>query len=280
MMRRSLLINITLLVGVGGFVAGTPGGERQQTMLAGGYDATVGADPSTPIQLFALPGNTCPYVQRTHMCLLELGIPFDVTEISGKPDWYLKINPRGKVPSIRVPASDYATIYESAICNEFLCDYYRSNNEEECTLMPDDPYARAEIRLLNDHCDSLGKAQFTYLMNKDEAKDEELRSAMEDALGVYEEALAKRRGQYLLGDDFTLADIHVFPFIQRLSVTHRHWKGYELSPERFPRLTGWIGACSERESARQSSMSEEKTISVYRKFVEADYSFGGLNKNK
>ena len=81
------------------------------------------------------------------------------------------------------------------ICNEFLCDYYRSNNEEECTLMPADPYARAEIRLLNDHCDSLGKAQFTYLMNKDEAKDKELRSAMDDALGVYEEALAKRRGQ-------------------------------------------------------------------------------------
>ena len=36
---------------------------------------------SLPLQ----PGNTCPYAQRTHIVLSELGLPFDVTEVSGMP---------------------------------------------------------------------------------------------------------------------------------------------------------------------------------------------------
>lgn len=82
-----------------GFVsAGLPHFLRT-TELRGGYDATVGINPSAPIQFFTLPGNTCPYAQRTHITLKELGLEFDTTEVTGmpKPDWYLKINPRGKV---------------------------------------------------------------------------------------------------------------------------------------------------------------------------------------
>ena len=70
--------------------------DRVWTDLRGGYDATiVGANPTTPIQFFAFPGKTCPYAQRTHIALLELGIPFDMTEVTAmpKPDWYLKIHP-------------------------------------------------------------------------------------------------------------------------------------------------------------------------------------------
>ena len=155
------------------------------TQLGGGYDATVGADPKTPIQFFTLPGNTCPYAQRTHITLNELGLPYDVTEVTGmpKPDWYLKINPRGKVPAIRVPTADYAVIYESSICNEFLCDYATTSMKQEQTLLPMDPFARARIRLLNDHCDNVfSKTQFTFLMNKDDSKDDELCQEMEDAL--------------------------------------------------------------------------------------------------
>ena len=253
------------------------------TELRGGYDATIGADPSTPIQFFTLPGNTCPYAQRTHIALQELGIPFDVTEVSGmpKPDWYLSINPRGKVPTLRVPTADYAVIYESAICNEFLCDYVTTILQQEQAVMPSDPFIRAKIRLLNDHCDNIfAKTQFTYLMNQDTKKDEELCTEMENALDMYEKALIESKGPYLLGEEFTLADIHIVPFIQRLVITLGHWKQYELPKEKFPSLLAWIDACLSRESVLESSMSKEKTIEVYERFVGADYAFGGLNKNK
>ena len=256
--------------------------RRVISELRGGYDATIGADPSTPLQFFTMPGNTCPYAQRTHMTLQELQLPFDVTEVSGipKPDWFLSINPRGKVPTLRVPTQDYAVVYESAICNEFLCDYATSIKQKH-TLMPSDPFSRATIRLLNDHCDNVfAKTQFTYLMNKEADKDDELCAEMETALNTYEEALDKSKGPYLLGDDFTLADIHVFPFIQRLVITLKHYKNYELPRDKFPKLLAWIDTCLARESVNHSSMSKEKTIEVYGRFVNNDYKFGGLNKNK
>ena len=253
--------------------------------LKGGSDATIGAAaPSTPpLQFFTMPGNTCPYAQRTMIALKELQLPFDITEVSGmpKPDWFLSINPRGKVPTLRVPTTaDYAIIYESAICNEFLCDYATSL-EQEHTLMPTDPFIRARIRLLNDHCDNVfAKTQFTYLMNKEDDKDDELCTDMESALNTYEEALVGSKGPYLLGGDFTLADVHVFPFIQRLLITLKHYKDYELQKDKFPKLLAWIDICLARESVMESSMTEEKTISVYDRFVNGDYKFGGLNKNK
>ena len=260
--------------------------HRITSELKGGSDATIGAAaPSTPpLQFFTMPGNTCPYAQRTMIALKELQLPFDITEVSGmpKPDWFLSINPRGKVPTLRVPiTADYAIIiYESAICNEFLCDYATSI-EQEHTLMPTDPFIRARIRLLNDHCDNVfAKTQFTYLMNKEDDKDDELCTDMESALNTYEEALVGSKGPYLLGGDFTLADVHVFPFIQRLVITLKHYKDYELQKDKFPKLLAWIDICLARESVKESSMTEEKTISVYDRFVYGDYKFGGLNKNK
>mmetsp|Transcript_12403 Transcript_12403/g.23246 ORF Transcript_12403/g.23246 Transcript_12403/m.23246 type:complete len:295 (+) Transcript_12403:94-978(+) len=249
----------------------------------GGYDATIGADPSTPLQFFTLPGNTCPYAQRTLITLYELGIPFDVTEVSGRPmpDWYLKINPRGKVPAIRIPTCDYEVVYESAICNEFLCDYATHVLKMHQELMPQDPMMRARIRLLNDHCDNIfSKTQFTYLMNKEKERDIQLANDMEEALMVYEKALDKSGGPYLLGNQFTLADLHVLPFIQRLVVSLRHWKDYKLPQDKFPRLLVWFSSCLERESVKTSSMDDGKIIEVYQRFMDVNYSFGGLNKNQ
>ena len=128
-----------------------------KTLKMGGYDSTVGVDPTAPMQFFTLPGNTCPYAQRTNIVFNELSIPVDVTEVQGipKPDWFLKINPQGKVPTIRVPTMGNEVIVESAICNEFLCDYAPAVMKQEHSLMPANPIARAQIRLLNHHCDNV-----------------------------------------------------------------------------------------------------------------------------
>ena len=45
----------------------------------------------TNIQL--IQAEVCPYAQRTHMCLLEKGLEFEVIEVdlSNKPDWFEKV---------------------------------------------------------------------------------------------------------------------------------------------------------------------------------------------
>lgn len=251
----------------------------------GGYDATVGLDPKAKIQFFALPEKTCPYAARTMIVLEELGLPYETIEIKtqpSKPDWFLNINPRGKVPALQVPAFDNQVIYESAICDEFLCDYATMLDADIVTLMPrDDPAKRAQIRLLNEHCDTvLLKAQFTFLMNKDPEKDEELKNSMESALEDYERKLRDGPGPFLMGEFFSLADVHFLPFMLRLIVSLRHFKNYEIPSSKFQKLLKWYEICSKRNSVQQAAISEEKITEIYERFVSMDYKFGGLNKNK
>ncbi|KAL7536678.1 hypothetical protein ACHAXR_007329 [Thalassiosira sp. AJA248-18] len=218
-----------------------------------------------PIQFFKLPGNVCPYAQRTHITLVELGLAFEATEVVGtpKPDWFLEINPWGQVPALKVPTEDYA-VYESAICNEFLCDYATTKLQLEQRLMPNDPFTRATMRLLNDHCDIFAKSKFTFLLNKDVSKDYALSKEMELAVATYEDVLVKSKGPYLLGGEFTLADVHAFPFVQRLVFTLKHWKNFELASDKFPNVLLWLGSCSERESVKKTSISKEETIEAYK----------------
>ena len=279
--------------------------------LRGGYDATIGPDPSNPIQFFTLANGMCPYAARTLIVLIELGLPYETVEITGKPDWYLKINPRGKVPALRVPYHGNEVVYESAICDEYLCDLdydiksmhskninnndnydsddnNDSDNNKYNNLMPRDPMTRAKIRLLNDQCDTiLNPAFFTFLMNKDVSKDEEFKNKLHNVLMTYEEMLQSNRssssstnGPYLMGKDFTLADVHIIPFFLRLMVSLRHFKNFHITEENYPNLLSWFQLCSERESVKLTSKSEETIIEVYQKFVNVDYKFGGLNQNK
>jgi glutathione S-transferase len=268
------------------------------TSLKGGYDSTIGINPSNPIQFFTFESGMCPYAARTLIVLNELKLEYDVVAVPpGKPDWYLKINPKGKVPSLRVPYHDNEVIYESAFCNEYLCDLYNSQQQQEdisagvgtgTSLLPkNEPIQKARIRLLNDYCDTmLGPTFFTFLMNKDESKEEELKSALIDVLSFYEDKLKGDRdsedklkgGPYMNGQEFTLADVHVLPFFARLIVALRHFKNYDIQ-QSFPNLMTWFELCSTRQSVQIVSKSDEAIIEVYQKFIDMGYKFGGLNKN-
>ena len=112
---------------------------------------------------FVLPSYRHLSTNRTHIALLELSLPFDMTEVSGmpKPDWYLKINPvssiaddlfflsifwrhrstsscvcyiekRGKVPALRIPTEQNAVIYESLSAMSF---YVTTQQNCKCIIL-------------------------------------------------------------------------------------------------------------------------------------------------
>lgn len=270
------------------------------TQLNGGYDATLPdmIKPNTPIQFFILKGGMCPYAARTLIVLEELcsekegTINYDTTEImtlGPKPDWFLRINPRGKVPALKIPQSGGSSfvVYESAICNEFLCDYFDSKSGYKQSLLPSDPLVRAELRLLNNQIDEiLLPSKYTYLMNKDADKESELLEKFEDALMYFENKLQQSSAEsdslYFLGKDFSLSDIHLLPFYLRMVFSLKEFKNYDLLDQstKFPYLKKWFETCSERASVKKSAKTEEEIIETYKKFLNMDYKFGGLNKNK
>lgn len=64
----------------------------------------------------------CPYVQRAVITMLELGIPFDRTDIDldDKPDWFTELSPTGKVPVLVVNKS--TVLFESSVISEYLSE--------------------------------------------------------------------------------------------------------------------------------------------------------------
>ncbi|PYH96493.1 glutathione S-transferase [Aspergillus ellipticus CBS 707.79] len=69
----------------------------------------------------------CPYAQRAHVALQELGLDFEEVTIdldTPREPWYLEVNPRGLVPSL---SYNGAIITESAIVSQFLADAHPSH---------------------------------------------------------------------------------------------------------------------------------------------------------
>jgi len=240
------------------------------------------------MKFYCLEGGLCPYAARTWITLIELGYPFEIgymNQTSIKSEWYLQLNPKGKVPVVHNLETN-CVVYESAICDEYLCDVADEIVSEEASqevrnIRPKSATDRAKMRLLNDHYDSkVGPAQYTFLMNQDESKDEELKAELEEALLVLENSIISTGGPFLMGSSFTIADAHALPFFLRLYVSLKHFKSYELPADKFPMLLEWFAECSKRPSSQATSKSDEKIIEVYSKFVSNDYAFGGLNRNK
>ena len=103
---------------------------------------------------------------------------------------------------------------------------------------------------------------------------------LEEVLTIFEESLVTTGGPYLMGKDFSLADVHILPFFLRLTITLDHYKGYKLPKERFPNLLEWFDLCSQRDSVKPSAKTREIHIAKYDSYMKLDGAFGGLNKNK
>lgn len=82
----------------------------------------------------------CPFVQRSVITLKFKQADFKITHIDlkNKPEWFHAISPLGKVPVLRV--DDQATIFESAVINEFVDEIIGQ------PLMPQDPLQKAVER--------------------------------------------------------------------------------------------------------------------------------------
>ncbi|KAJ6261450.1 hypothetical protein Dda_4120 [Drechslerella dactyloides] len=93
------------------------------------YYSTMSAPlPNIDITLYSNPG--CPYVHRVFTALHELNLPFNRVFIdleTPRPDWYLKINPRGTVPALSFTSPEYnggavTIVNESLVILQFLAD--------------------------------------------------------------------------------------------------------------------------------------------------------------
>ncbi|MEC4818985.1 MAG: glutathione S-transferase family protein [Scytonema sp. PMC 1069.18] len=218
----------------------------------------------------------CPYAQRSWLTLLELQVDFDDHEIElgldNKTDWFLTLNPNGTVPVIK---HGETVVYESLVVNEYLCEVFGDNG---ITLIPNEPAARSRVRILMNRCDSkFVKLSYSYLSHKPTAevdsmtKDDQLRTHLESELRFLDNAISSAGGPYFMGKTVSLVDIAYIPFFERISVALAHWKDFDMTRLRIEHLNTWFEVMSNRESTQKTSLTSERILELYSRFLNLDY---------
>lgn len=196
------------------------------------------------LTLYYSPQSSASPVQWT---LEELGVPYekvclDLKAGQQKQPEYLAINPNGLVPALR---HDGATLFESAAIQIYLGETFGV----EKGLYPPAGPQRAEALKWIIWCNvSVGEAISRHFRNnldffpadqKNPRAGEAAREDVAKLLAVLDQALSGRA--YLLGDRFTLPDLHLSAWIDYVRET-----GIPLSA--FANLDPWLQRCKDRPS--------------------------------
>ena len=215
----------------------------------------------TNIQL--IQAEVCPYAQRTHMCLLEKGLEFEVIEVdlSNKPDWFEKVSPYSKVPVLRVGT---LRLYESSIINEYIDEVYPAP-----ALMPSDPGGRAMARTWIDFDNvKFVPAFYRVLLEQDKASRQQLADQLIDHM-IFMENLGfaeSWQGPYWFGEKTSLVDLALYPHFERLCVLEAY-RGISL-PQSCYRLREWLAAMKERSSAKATAHGDDYHVNAYSHYAD------------
>ncbi|MFQ5683241.1 MAG: glutathione S-transferase family protein [Candidatus Binatia bacterium] len=220
------------------------------------------------LELYHGLASTCS--KKVRMCLYEKGLEFqshllNLQKFEQHDPAYLKLNPKGVVPTL---VHDGHPIVESTVIIEYLEDAF-----PEPPLQPEDPYERAQMRLWTNWSDDAAYAA-VYIPTWDKLSrpvasklsDEELMKMlsrvptlerrerwrtvarggfsekefetayekMERTFQKMQATLSKR--PWLAGATYSLADIAMIPFIERML----DLRAEAIRLDRFPAVQDWL----------------------------------------
>jgi len=201
---------------------------------------------SNDIQLFSL---GTPNGQKVSIALEEIGVPYDAhtVEISKNvqfEEWFKRINPNSKIPTIldkKGPNGQPHAVFESGAILIYLAEKYGK-------LLPTDAAKKSEaIQWLFWQMSGLGPmmGQFNHFNNLKEdipyAK-ERYCNEVKRLLTVLDTQLAGK--QYITGDDYTIADIACFPWVN-------HVPKYEDKVGRYENINKWLALINARPATER-----------------------------
>jgi glutathione S-transferase len=232
------------------------------------------------LKLYNAPHSTCS--QKVRICLHEKGLPFEDIKLDLgkgkdqlKPE-YLKLNPNGVVPTL-VDGGD--VIIDSSVICEYLDEKYPAPK-----LTPEDVGRRAQMRAWMRYLEEVPTAavrvpsfNMGFLPRFAGLNDEQFRAEQSDIRPIrkhfyrrmgttgfkraeVEAALeqidstcarmerALESGPWLMGDQYTIADIVVTPSIDRMADL-----GYAtIWNDKYPRVKGWYARMQARPAFQKT----------------------------
>ncbi|EIM84249.1 glutathione-S-transferase [Stereum hirsutum FP-91666 SS1] len=212
---------------------------------------------SSPQDLVFWAGWFCPFVQRSWITLEEKGIPYQYKEVNPyeKDKHFLEINPKGLIPAVEYQGRP---LYESLIICEFLEDAYPHHTP----LLPSDPFTLAEARLWIDHVSkTIVPGFFRVVMAQEKDKQENALEELKTALRAFTD---KVKGPYFLGDQWSLVDSSIAPWVVRDNVARDH-RGYrrEDVSEKWKKYAEQLETRKSVLSTTSEECHYEKIVSRY-----------------
>jgi len=216
----------------------------------------------------------CPWAHRAHITLKELGLPYDEIIIDlDKPreEWYLKVNPRGLVPSIKYENGTISEILtESGIVSQFLADSFPSH------LLPpsDSPKAaltRAKIGFFVDTFFTKVNGKIFEGLRADGTEKSTKSTEVFEAIKKEIEPLLKNANPFFDGaSKLTLAEALTAPFVLRLHAYSSAGLLNETLNEKLkmlPNYSKWADEVVKQESVTYI-WNEETTMERTKKRIE------------
>ncbi|KAI5257445.1 multidrug resistance protein [Aureobasidium subglaciale] len=202
----------------------------------------------------------CPFAHRAHITLEELGLDFEEVIIDlDKPreQWYLDINPRGLVPSIKytVPGLyDEEIITESGIVAQFLADARPSHLLPSSLHDPFSPLFRARLAFFVDTWNTKVQGNLYPMMKAEGEEQEKLAKETVAAIEKEIEPLLANAAPFFGGKDKpTLAEAIIAPFLIRFFAFSKEGNllpsSLKKSIEALPNTGKWAKAVVELPSA-------------------------------
>ncbi|KAI8821646.1 glutathione S-transferase [Fimicolochytrium jonesii] len=195
--------------------------------------ATASASPKITLYTFGTPNG-----QKASIGLEELGLKYkvvevDITENVQKEEWFLKINPNGRIPAIVDHSRGDFPVFETGAILMYLAEHHDPKN----ILLSEDANKRSEaIQWLNWQMGGLGPMQgqanhfFRYAPENIPYAIKRYQDETKRLYSVMERQLSDGR-EYLIGE-YSLADVACF--------------GWGLSLEELPLVDQWLHRAAKR----------------------------------
>lgn len=122
-------------------------------------------------------------------------------------------------------------MWESLVLFEYLEDAYpHATNPNAQSLLPADAIGRAKARIWVDHISKkIISAFYTFLQAQGEEEQEAGKKKLLDGLQTWVKAMApSSSGPYFFGNQFTIVDIVLVPWVLRFSSVMRKYRNFEL----------------------------------------------------
>ncbi|KAL8756378.1 MAG: hypothetical protein Q9184_004519 [Pyrenodesmia sp. 2 TL-2023] len=218
--------------------------------------------PKTDIFLYT---SGTPNGQKASITLEELGIHYEVNNIEisknvQKEDWFLKINPNGRIPAIvdKTPKSDGKPrdkrIFEGGAILLYLTQKYDPDHKLNYPYDSDEYWEVVEwlvwmqsgvgpMQGQANHFYRYAPEKIEYGIKRYQTETKRLYQVLEDRL-IEQSKAAGEDGPWIVGDRMTIADVANFSW-----VNCAEWAGVDV--RQFKNLSQWVDRINERPAVKR-----------------------------